>query len=274
MLPNFLVIGAAKAGSTSLYHYLRSHPQVFMPAEKEPEFFLEPGRWHRGVAWYETLFADAGDALARGEASVRYTSHPFRPHAPERIAATIPDARLIYLVREPVARMVSQWVHNTRIGAEREPLATALRGPRYLLLSSYAYQAERFLRHFPAERLLIVESERLRADRGATLDRVFAFLGVREGHRSPALEVELNSTHALPMPRPRVRRLIRVRGVRRVRAATPAPVGRAVRALTHTSGRTPVLPAALTEELHALLRDDVARLRGYAGPSFGGWGIA
>ena len=71
-LPNFLVIGAMKAGTTSLFHYLRDHPQVFLPEEKELYFFTEEDNWHRGLEWYRSRFRGAGDAKAVGEASVGY----------------------------------------------------------------------------------------------------------------------------------------------------------------------------------------------------------
>lgn len=274
MLPNFFIIGAVKSGSTSLYHYLRHHPQIYMSEWKEPEFFLEVGNW-KGTRWeYERLFDGAGDARAVGEASVRYAGHPMRPGAPERIAALIPDAKLIYLVREPVARMASQWVLNLRACAEHDPLEIALRKPRYILHSSYAYQAERFLEHFRHEQLLIVQTERLQQDPGPTLDRIFRFLGVEEGHRDAAQAVRLNQTHELFVPRPRVRALTNVRGGTRVIRALHKPAARPLWALTHQSARTPAVPAELAAELRERLRDDVARLRDYAEPSFDGWGIA
>jgi Sulfotransferase domain len=274
MLPNFIVIGAAKAGSTSLWQYLRSHPQIYMAEEKEPEFFLESGNWARGRRWYESRFARAGDAVAVGEASVRYTTHPFRPGAAERIAALLPDVRLIYLVRDPVSRMVSQWLHNLRRYAERDPLFAAVRTPRYLLPSSYAYQAERFLRHFPQDRLVIVQTERLRTDQGPTLDRIFAFLGVEPGHRGPALTREFNPNEGVTIPRPVMRRALGVRGMHDLQHAIPLELRRRLRPVTRVPPRAPDLPAALVRELHERLRDDVARLRAYAEPSFDGWGIA
>jgi hypothetical protein len=273
MLPNFIVIGAAKAGSTSLWQYLRGHPQIYMAEEKEPEFFLESGNWARGRHWYESRFEHAGDAIAVGEASVRYTTHPFRPGAAERIAAVLPDVKLIYLVRDPVARMVSQWLHNVRRYAERDPLFAALRAPRYLLTSSYAYQAERFLRHFPQDRLLIVQTERLRAEQAATLDRIFEFLGVEPGYRGSALVREFNPNEGVAVPRPAMRRVVGVRGMHRVQHAIPLELRHRLRPLTRVAPHAPELPPELTTELHDRLRDDVARLRGYAEPSFDGWGI-
>src|SRR4051812_36085465 len=99
MLPNLIIIGAARAGTTSLYHYLRSHPEIWMSPEKELYFFVEDHNWKRGIEWYERHFP-AGTPV-RGEASTFYTHFPIRPGVPERIAALLPSAKLIYLVRDP-----------------------------------------------------------------------------------------------------------------------------------------------------------------------------
>ena len=274
MLPNFILIGAPKAGSTSLYHYLRHHPRVFMPADKEPEYFLGGAAWENGLARYEALFADAGDAIAVGEASVRYSVHPYRAGAPERIAAVVPSARLLYVVRDPVDRIVSQWMHNRRIYREDRPLVEAVRDDRYLQVSRYGYQLERFLEHFPREQLLVVISERLRHQRAAELDRVFEFLGVEAGLELPAFADELNTTHAQWMPRPGTRRLRAIRGAPRIARRIPASVARRARRLTHAPAVTPALPESVRGELRALLREDVERLRSYVDVPFDGWGIA
>src|SRR6266568_6603804 len=92
-LPNFFVIGAMKAGTTSLYEYLFAHPNVFLPTEtKEPAFFAR--NWRRGEGWYRSLFAGAGDAVAVGEASTSYTKYPTITTVPDRMASVVPEARL------------------------------------------------------------------------------------------------------------------------------------------------------------------------------------
>jgi Sulfotransferase family len=179
MLPNFLLIGAMKAGTTSLYRYLREHPQVFMPPEKELHFFAAPERWSRGRDWYEARFAAAADgAVAVGEASPTYAMYPEFAAVPERVAALLPDARLLYTVRHPIERMRSHYLHQVRRGREHAPIERALvADPRYLDTSRYALQLERYLDRFPAERLLVITAEELRDDRLATVGRVLEFLG-------------------------------------------------------------------------------------------------
>src|SRR5215211_9390855 len=107
-LPNFLVIGAMKAGTTSLYHYLRHHPQVFMPEIKELNFFNPLRNWRRGVEWYEEQFEGIPDSVvAIGEASTSYTKFPWIREVPARITSVLGEIRLIYVVRDPIERMQS-----------------------------------------------------------------------------------------------------------------------------------------------------------------------
>src|ERR671915_544163 len=98
MLPNLIVIGAMKSGTTSLHNYLSLHPEIFMTEVKEPSFFTLEGNWWRGREWYEAQFPVA--AKIRGESSPDYTKHPRHAGAPERMHAMIPDAKLVYLLRD------------------------------------------------------------------------------------------------------------------------------------------------------------------------------
>ena len=179
-LPNFLVIGAMKAGTTSLYHYLRGHPHVFMPSVKELDYFAREPRSNQGIEWYRRQFAPApAGAIAIGEASTLYTKHPRFPGVPERIAAQIPDAMLIYVVRDPIERIRSHYQHQVALGAERAPMAEAIfRDPIYLDTSRYAMQIDRYLEVFSPDQLLVLTSERLRADREVAVREILAFLGL------------------------------------------------------------------------------------------------
>src|SRR4051794_1541363 len=156
MLPNFLVIGAPKAGTTSLYHYLATHPQVFVSDPKELRFFIEEINWRKGLGWYESQFAGADGAVARGELTPEYALHPVYGGVPERIASVLPDARLVYLVRDPIERMRSQYRHRVLDRLEARPIADAFRAdPQYLDGSRYAFQIEQYLPWFDRERLLV-----------------------------------------------------------------------------------------------------------------------
>jgi hypothetical protein len=278
-LPDFVVIGAPKAGSTSLFAYLRAHPQVFMCSPKEPEFFNDERNWRRGVGWYAGLFADAGDALVAGEASVRYaTTRPASAHVAERMSTVLPDARIVYVVRHPVERMVSQWRHNRNVHAEQDRLVEALDKPRYTDISRYADRLAPFLEHYPRERVHVVVSERLRHDRQAELARLFTFLGVDPEARIEDVGHEHNRAQDKREPRPWTRVVLRSRVVRAARVRVvprlPRRVRRALELLTRRPSRSAAVPEDIVARLSPQFADDTARLLPLVDDAFDGWGIA
>ncbi|MDK3257094.1 sulfotransferase family protein [Blastococcus capsensis] len=284
-LPTFIVIGAMKAGTTSLYHYLRNHEQIFMPKIKELDFFAEGGNWSRGMDWYRQQFHGAGDAVARGEASTLYTKYPQYDGVPERIAAALPDVRLVYLVRDPIVRMRSHYEHRVALGAETAPPEIALlENPIYLAYSQYAMQLERYAAHFPREQLLVVTSEGLRHDRAVTVREVYEFLGVDPSLSPPALETEFYKTSQRRSYPPIVwsaRRFLKrhVPQAKRAKEVVDSMLERraassgAGSAASGTASADTVITPELRARLAELLRDDVARLRPYMSPGFDGWGI-
>jgi hypothetical protein len=205
-LPDFLVIGAQKAGTTALYAYLLRHPAIVGPSWKEVSFFDR--HYARGEAWYRGHFPNtlrrrvverrAGVAPIAGEASPSYMFHPF---APARVAQLVPDVRLIVLVRNPVDRALSHYHHEVALGRESLSFEDAveredermsgelerMRDPSYfshawwnhtyLARGRYAEQLERWLAVFPRERLLVVPSEDLLGQPADTYARVLEFLG-------------------------------------------------------------------------------------------------
>jgi hypothetical protein len=277
-LPTFLIIGAMKAGTTSLYHYLRTHPQVFMPDEKEVMFFDPRHHWDRGVEWYAEQFAAAPpQAIALGEASTSYTKYPVVRGVPERITSVLPDVRLIYVLRHPVERMRSHYLYLLSRGKERRPIEQAFsEDPAYLDTSRYAMQLERYLPHIPLDRFLFVDSRELAGDRADTLRRVYAFIGVDPDWVSPVIDREFfrsSERRMKPRATERLRAAPRIRALAR---RVPAPLRMLARRLP--AERVDVdrarIPDGLRRELEATLAEDVRRLRGHLGPGFDGWGLA
>ena len=280
-LPTFLVIGAMKSGTTSLYHYLKGHEQVFLPMTKELDFFTAGSNWRRGVDWYAHQFRDADDAPARGEVSPRYAQYPTHAGVPERIAQVLPDVRLVYVVRDPVARIRSHYQHLVITGVEKAPPETALfENPLYLTCSSYALQLERYLEHFPREQILVVTSEALRSDRRATLQQIYRFLGVDPTRLPDVIDTEFYRTAQRPTyPRAVLwarrfaqRHQVRATPVRRLvetRLARPAPYGAAGDGGS-TEGQ--VLSPQVRAQLVERLCGDVTRFCSYMPADFDGWG--
>ncbi len=200
MLPTFLVIGAQKGGTTSVHEYLAEHPEVGRPATKEIHYFTHNS--YRPLAWYRAHFPRVGQFTHTFE-STPYTL--FHPACPERVRAALPDAKLIVLLRNPVARAHSHFNHQVATGCEQLDFATAVArederlageeervrtDPRYCSFAHqhysyvargmYARQLERWYAHFPAEQLLVLASEGLFADPARTLHRMQAWLGLCE----------------------------------------------------------------------------------------------
>lgn len=285
-LPDFLLIGAMKCGTTSLYHYLRDHPQIFMPSIKAPEFFAEEGNWGRGIGWYRRQFEGAASGVvAIGEASNVYTKYPRYRGVPARIADHIPDARLVYVVRDPIDRIRSHYQTRLTEGTERAPIGRAVReNPIYLDYSRYAMQLDRYLDHFPREQLLVITAEDLRGDRRATVRDVYAFLGVRPDHMPSDLDRDYYETRHRA-PRSPVPVWVRKGLKRHLPAAKRAKelennVVRVLRGLRRTpEARSPladrlVIPDEVRDELADALREDVRKIRSFLSPGFDGWGIA
>jgi Sulfotransferase family len=207
-LPNFLIIGAAKAGTNALYHYLRQHPQVYMSPWKEPKFFAFESEADLGFraangrdapvnasvildqAEYEELFDDASDGeLARGEASTHYL---YVEKSPGRIKALIPDAKLIAVLRNPVDRAFSSYQHLVRDDLEPLDFGAALDAEAQRIAEHYAYlyrytdmgfyseQLDRYEKTFPENQLCVLLYDDLRSDPEGTCRRIFSFLGVDE----------------------------------------------------------------------------------------------
>jgi len=177
-LPNLIVVGSQKCGTSGLHYYLGLHPEVSMSRPKELNFFIEERNWSRGVDWYQRHFDPS--ATIRGESSPNYTAYPQHMGVPERMASLVPDARLIYIVRDPLARIAAHWVHNFSKRREKGDLKTTLMHPNtsYLVRSQYHMQLQQFLRYFDREQILVFQQSDLRDDRTATLRRVFEFVGV------------------------------------------------------------------------------------------------
>ncbi|MCU1429539.1 MAG: hypothetical protein JWL83_3539 [Actinomycetia bacterium] len=277
LLPTFLVIGAMKAGTTSLYEYLRAHPQVFMATPKELHFFPESKHWHDGVAWYAEHFASAAGTRARGEISPSYSQADQFPGVAARVAQVLPEVKLVYLVREPVARARSMYLHELASGRETRPIERALaEAPLYVNSSRYAWQLDQYLEFFDRSRICVLTSESLRRDRRATLARLYRFLGVDE-HEVPAtIDVERGQTQTKRARRGVWHLLRDNRAYRTVVDHTPASLRRlGERALTKPIDvDAGALSERQTAEWQAFFRDDVARLRAFLGPEFDGWGIA
>ncbi|MFW6119248.1 MAG: sulfotransferase family protein [Planctomycetota bacterium] len=175
--PNFLVIGAAKSGTTSLCYGLSRHAEVFITDPKEPHFFS--AHYDRGWDWYASLFSEGDSCKARGEGSVSYTMESHQPDVARRIARDLPDARLIYIVRHPLRRIESGWRHKLRSNRTRLGLSESVeKFPGLISTSLYWRQISYYRDFFPDERIHVAFFEDFVEDQEAVLRDCWRFLGV------------------------------------------------------------------------------------------------
>lgn len=207
-LPDFYVIGAAKCGTSTLAAHLATHPRIFMSPIKEPEFFAVDEVFGKGLEWYGDLFREASADQQCGEASTAYTRSPQFPEAAQRIAAATPNAKFIYLMRHPVDRAYSHYVHRlTKELFPRQPIRRTFEAhvaldPMCLDGSRYMDQIQRYLDYFPKESILCLFSEFLRSDPQATVNTALEFLGLEP---APLQDTSLQRNETARQRRNRIR---------------------------------------------------------------------
>ncbi|MFO8062689.1 MAG: sulfotransferase [bacterium] len=176
MLPDFIIIGAMKCGTGSLYKYISTHPEIIPSSVKETNFFLQEESRNREIE-YRRCFR--GNGKYAFEASPNYSKCHLYPGVPGRMHSLLPDIKLIYLVRDPIERIKSHYVHNYCHGRENNTFSEAIReNNNYMLTSRYFFQIMSFLEFYKKNRIFVVQSEHLRNETEHTLDSIFQFLGI------------------------------------------------------------------------------------------------
>jgi hypothetical protein len=277
-LPNLIIIGGLKCGTTSLHHYLNLHPEIAMSRPKELNFFVTELNWPLGRDWYASHFDPS--ASIRGESSPHYTNRPSFGGVPARMRELLgSEVRLIYVVRDPIDRMLSHYLHNVGGGYEDRSLVEALSDPEssYVARSRYFFQAEPYLEEFGTESIQIVGREELRDDRPRTMRRAFEFLAVDPSFTSEQFEREWETGVAKGGSRFRLMdRAVRLPGLRAIDRnfdRLPESLRWLVERVVHDPERgevpKPELPDSLRKHLVELFRDDVGELESLAGRTFG-----
>jgi hypothetical protein len=274
MLPNLIIIGGMKCGTTSLHYYLHQHPQISMCREKELNFFILEHNWHKGIEWYQSNFT--GEEKVHGEASPGYTN-PFFAGVPERMHSIAPHVKLIYILRDPIDRIISHYIDYYATRRENRKLADALRDlddNPCILQSKYYTQLRRYLDYYLKGKILIITLEDLHRDPRQTMKDVFGFLDVDSSFYSPSFSTV---KHASSSKR-RLNRfghfLAQTVGLRLVARLPPDIRQRSRILLSLPLSRKiepPVLSDSLRKDLIDNLRDDINRLREFTGKDFEDW---
>lgn len=273
-LPNLVVLGAQKCGTSGLHFYLDLHPEIAMSMPKELNFFIEERGWPRGTDWYMQHFDP--DAPIRGESSPNYTTYPHHLGVAERMHEVVPDAKLIYLVRDPVERIAAHWIHNYAKRREKGDLRDTLLHPNttYVLRSQYHLQLTQFLNHYAESQVLVLEQDDLRNRRSETLREVFSYLGVDPAFQHPRFTRE---RHRSSRKRRATWLGMRLQPLRRTRVGSRVPkvfwnlldaglpLGKPI--------PRPDVREALGPEVVEVLHEDANRLRELTGRRFEHWSV-
>lgn len=180
--PNLFIIGAMKAGTSSLYKCLSDHPEIFMSPVKEPKYFSDHKQWSKGPEQYLKLFSKARSEAYLGEASPSYTGLPWNRGIAKRIYDFNSSAKIIYILRDPLERMVSHYRHYLDRGEVNETLSEwTKKSCDLLMLSNYAYQLEPYLQLFGRDAIYIVTLEEMRDSPRSFYEKVFKWLGIDAG---------------------------------------------------------------------------------------------
>lgn len=200
-LPDFILIGAQKGGSSALYKFICAHPDVERAFVKEPHYFSV--KYHqKSLSWYKAQFPLKRAGQLAGEASPSYCTHPL---VPKRIKELLPDVKLLFIVRNPVDRAISNYFHSVRYGVEKLPIEEAFKRPlsdfeadyqrlttedsfhsgiynryAYVHKGFYAMHLKKWYEYFDPEQLLIVENEALQTQPAQVYKEVCQFLGLKE----------------------------------------------------------------------------------------------
>jgi hypothetical protein len=176
--PNIIIIGAMKCATSTLHEQLALQPGIFMSEPKEPNFFSNDEEFARGLDWYESLFSEASEGAICGESSTHYTKLPTYPRTVERLQTYVPDAKFIYVIRHPIDRLISQFIHEWTMRLTDDSIDKAIDSLSILVdYSRYAMQIRPFLETFGHAKVQIVFFESLTKNSQTELERVCRFIG-------------------------------------------------------------------------------------------------
>lgn len=277
MLPNLIVIGAQKCGTTSLHYYLSLHPQIAMSKEKELEFFIQERNWHRGLAWYESHFRE--EAKIRGESSPNYTNYTRFSGVAERMHSVVPHTKLIYIVRDPIERIVSQYIHQYSDERENRPIQEALGSSdnnQYINRSLYYTQLKQYLAYYSESQILVIATEDLQYNRRPTLRRVFEYLGVEPEFYCRRYSINRHSTSRKRRKDEigvRLAQTLPLKMLKRVPQRFRWPIEDLLYFPFSKKIERPKLTDELRKDLASRLKEDVDKLRAFAGEKFEQWSL-
>jgi len=287
MKVDFFIVGAPKAGTTSLYHYLNEHPEISMSSQKEPDYFSNADIQNEGMYYgknridtikkYHSLFDDNSESKLKGEASVSYL---FYKNVPQNIKTYNPEAKIIIMLRDPIDRAFSHYLMDYRLGLVSDSFEdiidqksvhknAKLFYQQYIELSEYANQVKRYLNVFDGKEILFIEYEDLKMDVLGIVKKTYLFLGVNQGY-----EPDVNKKHnTYTMPKNSIIRFMYSFVILRnfLSFFFPKNLVDRVRAALFKNNKKPVLLYETRNRLRKLFTNDVNALGEMLHKDFSRW---
>ncbi len=277
MNPSFIVIGGMKCGSTSLDYYLKAHPQIAMPKKELDYFSLN---YQKGSDWYLSKFpASCKTECIFGETSVSYAKFPHHKDVPARIFTDIPNAKLIYILRDPFKRLVSHYMHNVYADNEKESLENILKSKKesslYVAFSKYFFQIEQYLKYFDPSRIHILTLEDLSNIEllSAKLNDIFKFLGVKENIVSTEFSQKKQQSEKKGKKGKAALIISKFPYYRKFVDIAPEPLKNLYIRLFTTQLAAPKLNDDTKQRIYDYLSSDTEKLRQFTGRAFESWSI-
>ncbi|HAC66379.1 MAG TPA: sulfotransferase [Cyanothece sp. UBA12306] len=179
-LPDFIIIGAMKCATSSLHEQLAKQPGIFMSELKEPNFFSDDEQYVRGIDWYLSHFSDASPDEICGESSTHYTKLPTYPHTIERLQKYLPNAKFIYVMRHPIDRLISQYIHEWSQRVITVDINQAIyQHPELIEYSLYTKQLKPYFEAFGKGRVFPLFFERILSNKQQELEGICEFIGYK-----------------------------------------------------------------------------------------------
>lgn len=273
MLVDFMMIGAQKSGTTSIASQLEAHPEICFCKIKEPGFFHQTPLWQTQLDEYHQLFSPENGQLC-GEASTMYTFLPEWPDTPARLHDYNPNLKLIYVMRQPVDRIISHYTHNwVRNFVTDAPEKVVLSDPTYVNRSRYAVQIRPYIELFGRENILLLIFEEYVRDQIDSLQQIGAFLGIDSTSFLDAdTEPKHKSVGETYLKYEGARLLVRSKLFKQVRDYIPASLRYAVRRpLSNKIKQKPAFSPELKKLLWRLVQDDVTQIEAYLNRDLPQW---
>lgn len=273
MLVDLVILGAQKCGTTSLASQLAQHPNICFCETKEPGYFNQVDDWKAGIHAYHSLYAPKEGQLC-AEASTMYTFLPEWQGTHARLFAYNPNLKLIYIMRQPVERVISNYSHDLVRGfLKSPPEEVVFKDPAYINRTRYAVQLRPYLELFPRENILLLVFEEYVADQAQTLRQIASFLGIPAGSFGVSGKAEKHkSVGQTYLSNPVVRALVRSRAFQAARPHLSASIRQPIRRrLSSHLDEKPAFSPELRRDIWRFVEDDVCGVEELLGRRLDAW---